>query len=158
MTAYALPKSVRERAAAMHKLLVAIDGSDHARRALEYALKLARENGPIELHLLTVQPEANVYGEIQVYVTEEQMAKLQRRHSEDIIAPAVEAAKKAGVAHTSEIVVGDAAATIVKRAEELGCDGIVAGTQGRGAVGSLLMGSVALKVVHLTKLPVTLIK
>lgn len=47
---------------------------------------------------------------------------------------------------------------IVKRAEELGCDGIVMGTQGRGAIGSLLMGSVAIKVVHLTRLPVTLVK
>ena len=47
---------------------------------------------------------------------------------------------------------------IVKRAEELGCDGIIMGTQGRGTVGRLLLGSVAAKVEHLTKLPVTLVK
>jgi nucleotide-binding universal stress UspA family protein len=55
-------------------------------------------------------------------------------------------------------LIGNAAEKIVKRAEELGCDGIVIGTQGRGAIGSLLMGSVAIKVVHLTTLPVTLVK
>jgi nucleotide-binding universal stress UspA family protein len=142
----------------MHKLLVPIDGSDHALRALDYALRLAKEDGPFELHIITVQSEPNVYGEIQVYITEERMAQLQRKHSEDILAPALEAAKKIGAAFTSEIAVGSAAPMIVKRAEELGCDGIVMGTQGRGAVGSVLMGSVALKVVHLTKLPVTLVK
>jgi nucleotide-binding universal stress UspA family protein len=142
----------------MHKLLVAIDGSDHARRALDYALGLAKESGAVELHILTVQPEPNVYGEIQVYITEERMAQLQRQHSQDVLAPALEAAKNAGVAHTSEIVVGHAAPMIAKRAEEFGCDGIVMGTQGRNAIGSALMGSVALKVAHLTKLPVTLVK
>jgi nucleotide-binding universal stress UspA family protein len=142
----------------MHKLLVPIDGSDHARRALDYAVRLAKDIGGIELHILTVQPEPNVYGEIQVYITEERMAQLQRQHSQDILAPALEAAKTAGVAHTSEIVVGNAASTIAKRADELRCDGIVMGTQGRDAMGSALMGSVALKVVHLSKLPVTLVK
>jgi nucleotide-binding universal stress UspA family protein len=142
----------------MHKLLVAIDGSDHARRALDYALSLAKENSAVGLHILTVQPEPNVYGEIQVYITQEHMAQLQRQHSEGLLAPALQAARVAGVAHTSEIVVGDAASMITKRAEELGCDGIVIGTQGRNAIASALMGSVAFKVVHLTKLPVTLVK
>ena len=58
---------------------------------------------------------------------------------------------------TREIIVGNPAAVIAKRAEELGCDGIVMGTQGRSAMGSVVMGSVALKVVHLTNLPVTLV-
>ncbi len=142
----------------MHRLLVAFDGSDHAQRALGYALRLAKESGPIELHLLTVQPEPNVYGGIQVYITQERMEQLQRQHREDILAPAVAAAKTAGVAHQSEIIVGNPAAVIAKRAEELGCDGIVMGTQGRSAMGSVVMGSVALKVVHLTNLPVTLVK
>jgi nucleotide-binding universal stress UspA family protein len=44
----------------------------------------------------------------------------------------------------------------IKRVEELGCDGIVMGAQARGTVGSLLLGSVALKV-HTAKPPVTLI-
>jgi nucleotide-binding universal stress UspA family protein len=142
----------------MHKLLVAVDGSDHAQRALDYALRLAKESSGVELHILTVQPEPNVYGEIQVYITQEHMAQLQRQHSEDILAPALQAARQAGVAHTSEILVGNAASSIARRAEEMGCEGIVMGTHGRDAMSSVLMGSVALKVVHLTSLPVTLVK
>jgi nucleotide-binding universal stress UspA family protein len=35
---------------------------------------------------------------------------------------------------------------------------IVMGTRGQGAVGNLLLGSVATKVIHLSKVPVTLVK
>jgi nucleotide-binding universal stress UspA family protein len=142
----------------MPKLLVAIDGSDHALRALDYAVRLAKANTALQLHILTVQPEPNVYGEIQVYITQERMALLQRQHSQDILRPALQVASNARVLHTGEIVVGDAATMIAKRAEEVGCDGIVMGTEGRNAIGSALMGSVALKVVHLSKLPITLVK
>ena len=142
----------------MRKILVPVDGSENALRALSYALKLAEENRAIGLHLLTVHQEPVIYGEIQVYVSREKMEELQRNHSMDILQPAVDAAKAAGVSYTSEILVGDTASMIVKRADELNCDGIVMGTRGMSAVGNLVMGSVATKVVHLTKLPVTLIK
>lgn len=142
----------------MRKLLVPIDGSDNATRALKYALDLASHDKSIVLHLLTVHPEPIVYGEIQVYVTQEKMEELQKKHSEDILRPADETARAAGVNYTSEILIGDIAPTIAERAESLHCDGIVMGTRGMGAVGNLVMGSVATKVVHLAKCPVTLVK
>jgi nucleotide-binding universal stress UspA family protein len=142
----------------MHKLLLPIDGSENSSRALDYALGLARENGPISLHLVTVHPEPVIYGEIQVYTSAERVEELQRRHSEDILKPVMERVKASGVPFTSEILVGETAAMIVKSAEQHGCDAIVMGTRGMGAIGNLVMGSVATKVVHLSKLPVTLVK
>lgn len=141
-----------------HKLLVAVDGSEPARRALEYAIGLAKEHPAISLHLLTVTPEPAVYGEIQVYSSKEKMATLESEHAKSQLEPAVAMAKAAGVPHTAEIVSGGLAAQIVRRAAELGCDGIVMGTHGMSAIGNLLMGSVATEVVHQTKLPVTLVK
>ncbi|HWI83730.1 universal stress protein [Ramlibacter sp.] len=38
------------------------------------------------------------------------------------------------------------------------CDSTVTGTHGRHALGRLLMGSVASKVIHFSQLPVTLVK
>jgi nucleotide-binding universal stress UspA family protein len=99
-----------------------------------------------------------VYGEIAVYLPEVTAKALQRRHSEDILQPAVETAKAAGVRFVSKILVGDVPKALVTYAEEKGCDGIVMGTRGMGAVGNLLLGSVATKVIHLTRLPVTLVK
>jgi nucleotide-binding universal stress UspA family protein len=143
---------------AVHKLLIPIDGSDNAMRALDYALRLAKEGGPIAIRLLTVHPEPVIYGEIQIYVSTQKVEELQEQHSRDILRPAEAAAKAAGVPFESEVIVGDTASTIVRRAEELGCDGIVMGTRGMTAIGNLVMGSTATKVIHLARLPVTLIK
>lgn len=142
----------------MQKILVPIDGSECAMRALDYAIKLAKQHGPLELHLVTVHPEPVIYGEIQVYVSQDKMQELQRKHCEDILRPAVEAAGNAGVTFTSEILTGETASEIVRRTGELGCDRIVMGTHGRGAIGALVMGSIAMKVVHLSEVPVTLVK
>jgi nucleotide-binding universal stress UspA family protein len=127
-------------------------------RALQYAIRLAKENGPAELYIVTAHEPPVLYGEIAVYVSEQKVKELQQRHSEDILKPAVEMAGKAGVKFTTEVLVGSVPMTIVERAEVLGCDGIVMGTRGMGSVGNLIMGSVATKVVHLTRLPVTLVK
>jgi nucleotide-binding universal stress UspA family protein len=142
----------------MRKLLVPIDSSESAARALQHAIGLAEADPAIELHIVNAHAPPVVYGEIAVYLSEERVRELQRQHSEDILKPAVEAAKTAGVKYTTEILIGDVPAVLVQYAEEKDCDGILMGTRGMGAIGNLVMGSVATKVIHLTKLPVTLVK
>jgi nucleotide-binding universal stress UspA family protein len=62
------------------------------------------------------------------------------------------------VPYEKEILIGNIAEVIARRADELGCDGIVMGTRGMTAIGGLVMGSVATKVVHAANVPVTLVK
>ena len=64
----------------------------------------------------------------------------------------------AGIAYEAKVLVGPVAQTIADYAAEQGCDSIVMGTHGRGGLAELFLGSVAAKVIHLTRLPVTLIK
>jgi nucleotide-binding universal stress UspA family protein len=142
----------------MRKLLVSIDSSETATRALQHAILLAKRDPMIELHIVNAHEPPGVYGEIALYLSEEKAKELQRRHSENILRPAVEAAKTAGVRFVSEILIGDVPTVLVRYAEEKGCDGIIMGTRGMSAIGNLVMGSVATKVIHLTKLPVTLLK
>ncbi len=142
----------------MHKFLVPIDNSENALRAVEYAIRLAKENAPIELLIVNAHEPPLIYGEIAVYVQEEKARELQRQHSEDVLAPAIELARAAGVSFSTDILVGDIPTVIARCAEQRGCDAIIMGTRGMGAIGNLIMGSVATKVIHLTTLPVTLVK
>lgn len=142
----------------MRKLLVPFDGSGSALHALQHAISLARENGPIEIHVVTAHAEPESYGEIAVYVSGEKMADLQRRNSEACLEVAERLLEEAAVPYQKEVLIGDLAQVIARRADELGCDGIVMGTRGMAALGGLLMGSVATKVVHAANVPVTLVK
>ena len=142
----------------MHKVLVPFDGSESALRAVRYAIALAKQNEFVSIHLVTAHEEPVIYGEIAVYVSHERMEELQRQHCEAIIAAAEEVLKKAGVPYTKEILIGRIAEAIVRRADELECDSVVMGTRGLTAIGNLVMGSVATKVIHLATMPVTLVK
>jgi len=60
----------------MRRILVAIDGSDVALRALEFAALHAAPVPDSLLHVLHVQPPLRVYGEIDVYVGKEHMHEI----------------------------------------------------------------------------------
>lgn len=47
---------------------------------------------------------------------------------------------------------------IARAARRLKCESIVMGTRGMGTIGNLFLGSVATRVIHLARIPVTLIK
>jgi nucleotide-binding universal stress UspA family protein len=64
---------------------------------------------------------------------------------------------RAGIQYEYSVAVGPVAETIVKYAKRWQCDSILIGTRGLGLTAGLVLGSVALKVIHLAKIPVTLV-
>lgn len=142
----------------MRTMLVAIDGSDVALRALEYAARQASVTPDLRLHVVAVQPPQRVYGEVEIYVGEQRMHELGASVMRAILDDA--RARLAGrIANFEiELLEGDPGETIARRAGELGCESIVMGTHGRGRLGTALMGSVAQRVVHDAPVPVTLVK
>lgn len=142
----------------MHRLLVPIDGSDCSLRALRHAIDRGREGCSIELVLVHAHEEPAIYGEVEIYLSRERAEELQRQHSEALLKPAIEMVKASGRQAKTEIRVGNVAHEIVRCGEENACDGIVMGSRGLGPIGNLLLGSVATKVIHLAKVPVTLVK
>jgi len=91
-------------------------------------------------------------------VTPEQMKQVERRQTDPALVTAERFLREAGIAYERDVRAGDVAPTIVRHAQDSGCDAILMGTRGVGAISNLVMGSVALKVVQLAKTPVTLIK
>jgi len=141
----------------MQKLLVPIDGSDYSDAAVREVIKRAQTAGGIELHLLNVQPRIFAE-ETLVYMPADRIDTYYYDQGSKALASAERLLKEAGVAFTSHRAVGPVAETIVEKARDLGCDGIVMGTQGRGKILGTLLGSVSLKVLQLSEVPVTLLR
>jgi nucleotide-binding universal stress UspA family protein len=139
-------------------MLVPYDGSEAAVRALDHAIATARAAGEVSIHLVTAHEPPMVYGEIAVYVSQDKLEAFRVQHAEQILAPARATLAASGVRFTEAVLIGPVAESIAKAATDSGSDVIVMGTRGLGAIGNLLMGSVATKVVHLATVPVTLVK
>jgi nucleotide-binding universal stress UspA family protein len=139
------------------KLLVAIDGSTASLRALQAASQLARATGG-SLLLAHCHDKPDYYGRIASIVPKEKMEALQREHSEEFLQRAEEAMRADGVAYAKEILVGPPGQTLAEYAEKSGCDAIVMGRHGKTALSDILVGSVAMKVLHASKLPVLLVR
>jgi nucleotide-binding universal stress UspA family protein len=142
----------------MRTMLVAIDGSEVALRALEHAARQASAAPDLRLHVVAVQPPQRVYGEVEVYVGEQRMHELGASVMRAILDDARARLASRTTNFELEFLEGNPGDTIARRAAELGCESIVMGTHGRGRVRSALMGSVAQRVVHAASVPVTLVK
>ncbi len=142
----------------MLKVLVAVDGSVHAQRAIEAVVRLQAQTKGLEALLVNVRQWPVLYGDLppQDY---ESIERDQIRRQKELLEATQAAARRSGLELVSTLgEAGEPAAEITRVAEEKGVDQIVMGTHGRGAVGSLLIGSVAQRVVHLAKVPVLLVK
>lgn len=140
----------------MKRILVGVDGSAHADRAICVAAKIAKASGA-DLTLLAVRslPQAIDSGE---------RASLEESHDAlvDLRPPFLKRAKeKAALAGAPGVetaaAVGDPAEEIVNAARRRQADVIVVGRRGRGRVTSLVFGSVSRKTIHLAGCPVMIV-
>lgn len=138
-------------------ILVPIDGSANSLRALDFAIKEATRQASI-LHVLNVQPLMDEYGMVPAYLSKQKYRNFAAQRAAAVLAPAIRRLHRAEVQHTTHVAYGDVAAMIARTASRLRCASIVMGTRGMSALGDLVLGSVATKVIHLTKKPVVLIK
>ena len=139
------------------KILLPVDGSAHSDRATQHVIATVRSGGQREIHLVNVQPLGDDWM-VRRMIKSEELVKMEREWGESAIAEARAILEVAGVACVEHIEQGEVAPTVARLAQELTCDQIVMGTRGRSALGYLVLGSVAVKVLHLAKVPVTLVK
>lgn len=137
------------------RVLVPVDGSECALHAAEFA---ARNLGSApEIHLLTVRPPIP-YPRAVAVIGQERVQEYYEDEGRAALRDARELLDREGRTYTAGIRLGDPARTIADYAAEAAVDLIVMGTRGRGGIAGLVMGSVAMKVVHLAKAPVVLVK
>jgi nucleotide-binding universal stress UspA family protein len=139
-------------------ILVAIDGSPRAGKALKAAVRMARGSGA-RLHVLNVQPTF-----ISVVAPAPAAAVQMNRGvyeaavgsaSARILRSAERFARRQGVkCRTLSVLAGSVPQAIVRAAKRVRADLIVMASHGRGGLGSLLLGSNTQKVLAACRIPV----
>jgi nucleotide-binding universal stress UspA family protein len=132
-------------------ILVAWDGSEHAKRALAEAVDLARTQDA-RLTLLTVAAPLHVWPGYVPPVSEADLISA----AEKILAEG-EALVPDGIPVSGRTAAGDPGVELLKRAGAADHDLIVMGSRGRGAVRSAFLGSVSHFVLNHTTIPVLIV-
>ena len=167
-------------------ILTAVDGSEHAERALHLAADMADKHGArlVILHVLMEQADSEDlvrFAEIE-HLADHARNSLATMASDAggrtltyaerrvpravidavgrmVVDQAETAARQHGAATVStRLEEGDAAAAILDVAEQEGADLVVMGSRGLGHLRGMLLGSVSHKVAQLAPCPVLLVK
>jgi nucleotide-binding universal stress UspA family protein len=135
-------------------LLIPIDGSPSAERAVRFVIGLRRKLAPLQVRLLNVQLPRLTAEQLQPPVGGPDgpaaEAEQAMRSAESLLAAAE-------VPYISEMRSGHVPHVIAQYASESGCAGVVMGTRGMGTTDQVL-GSIARQVISLVDVPITLVK
>jgi len=142
-------------------ILVAVDGSSTSDRALQEAVKLAKELDS-KLRIVVVVEQVMLTEEVQ-YINYNEIHKAVVGYGRGVLKKAGDAAHKAGVEAETRLIeskgFGERVTDVIAHeADAWPADLIVIGTHGRRGFNHLLMGSVAEGVVRVATKPVLLIR
>lgn len=136
-------------------LLVPVDGSEEAKRALNHALTLAKElSGSIMI--LNVQPHFNTPN-VKRFFSEDAVHEYQQQLGREAVEKSLEVVKEEDVPVEQKIVIGVPSDEICKVAKEINAMSVIMGSRGLGAVKAKFLGSVSYRVLHDAPCPVTIV-
>jgi len=140
------------------KILIPVDGSANAQRAVEYVIKNAAmlKETP-DVVLLNVQWSVAT-GNVKLFINQQTIEDYYREQGIEALRTARAALEAAELPYRYHISIGTPAEAIVQYADEQAVDQIVMGRQGQSGLRTLLLGSVVNKVLHLANCPVLLVK
>jgi nucleotide-binding universal stress UspA family protein len=134
----------------MKTILVATDGTENARHALDEALELAQTGGAAVTIVYVRKTPRPVLGD--PFYQRALTAELRRANETVTVAAAV--AHSMGVEAETEVLEGDPAGRILELARLRDVDLMVVGSRGLGPIAGALLGSVSRGVVHRADRPV----
>lgn len=140
------------------KILIPVDGSANAQRAVDYVIKnIAALKETPQLLLLNVQWNVAA-GNVKLFINQQTVNDYYREQGLAALQPTRAALDSAALPYQYHVSIGTPAEAIAQYANEQSADQIVMGRQGQGGLQSLLLGSVVNKVLHLASCPVLLVK
>jgi nucleotide-binding universal stress UspA family protein len=141
------------------RILIAVDGSKNALHAVDLLVEHAgwyKEKPEVEL--VTVHLPVPKLPRMGMAVGKSQIDRYYQEEGEAKLAAAKKRLERAGIACQPRILVGQVAESIVKHAKDRRCELIYIGTRGMSEIGKALVGSTASKVIHISDVPVLLVK
>ena len=141
------------------KILLAVDGSKHSLAAVDSLIDHADwYRSKPEVELVTVHLPVPMVGRMGVGPSKAQVQKYYDEEGAATLAPAKKKLAAAKLPHTARVLVGPIAETLAKHAKTSGCDLIFIGTRGMTAAANAVLGSTATKVLHISTVPVLVVK
>lgn len=140
----------------MQTILIPVDGSPACLRAVDALIDRIKKGLKARVYLINVQPA--LPQAVTTFVGKGTVRDFHRDAGKEALKKACAKLDKAKIAHETEVAVGDVAETIAAFAAKIKCDEIVMGTRGHGQIANLLLGSSTTKLLHLSRVPVTLVK
>jgi nucleotide-binding universal stress UspA family protein len=144
----------------MPGIVAGVDGSDHSRRALIWAVRQAAQQH-VSLTVLAVRPDpvrpaTAIYWGAHAYPEDIHNPDVARKAIQEMVEQARNEIGETAPEVTVNVVTGDPAEELVKASRD--ADLVVVGSRGSGGFVSLLMGSVSSKVTHHAACPVVVIR
>jgi nucleotide-binding universal stress UspA family protein len=137
------------------KILVAVDGSKASLKAVQLLVEHCDwYRDPPAVELVAVHLPVPKVGRLN----KAQLERYYQEEGEGMLAAAKKKLDGAGIPYKATVLVGPVAETLVKHAKDKRCDLIYIGTRGMSELGKALLGSTATKVLHISDVPVLLVK
>jgi nucleotide-binding universal stress UspA family protein len=136
------------------KILFALDFSEHAKHASDYALSMARNFNARLIIIHVIQEPVDLSGFYVPHISFENLEMEIRQGAEKLMEKFCAETIPAEIDYETSIVSGIPYQEILRKAEEENVSLIVMGTQGRKGIDHFLFGSNAEKVVRNSKCPV----
>lgn len=140
------------------KVLITVDGSDAANRAVEHVIaSVAWLKEAPQVCLLNVQWKL-ASGNVKLFINQDTINDYYREQGMAALSDARAKLDAAGLSYSYHISVGTPAEAIVQYAQEQRVDQIVMSAHGQNTLSELLLGSVASRVAQLATVPILLVK
>jgi nucleotide-binding universal stress UspA family protein len=140
------------------EILVGVDQSEQSRRAVAFAADRARalDRSVLVVHVIPWSPFSFNTPEENEQRHARREAEIRAAH-EQVVDPAVEQVREAGVPVEALVQHGDPVDTLIQITEKRGCDHIVLGRTGDSRMRQAIFGSLPAQVVQHAPVPVTVV-
>lgn len=141
-------------------ILIPVDGSDYSYNAARVGAAIAEKFGGhiLFLHVIDLSALASFsMGGAMLPTLSDTMIAEWQRNGEEVLQTVRSMLGEGADSHQYELVWGSPAPVIIEKAAR-GCDSIVMGSRGKGAISEFFLGSVSHRISHTANCPVLLVK